>query len=250
MAATQQLVGLRRGFSVLTLLAKEEAGLTFNGLQEATDLAPPTLSRLLKVMLDESWLMHNKVTGLYQLGDGAVRFAASVHTPSTREARVQPIIDALALRTKQSTAYFELSGAGLVLLAKHDHPDSFRYIDQYAYTPDLAAHSFGKVILAFMSQPARTRLLAEAVTDPRMSDKAFSALLEEIRRDELFTGIDGCNALLKRVVAPVYEDGRIVGSLGTTSFDLGLGGRDLAIVQAAVRSAAEQAAKRLSTETK
>ena len=78
---------LQRGLAILRLLASSnEAGARLTDISRALDLTPPTVHRLLKILVEEGMAEADKATKRYRLGIDLFGLAAQAGNPNNRAA--------------------------------------------------------------------------------------------------------------------------------------------------------------------
>ena len=239
-----QLAPLRRGFSLLRILSRQEGWCTFSRLQELSGtIAAPTLSRLLGVLIDERLVEKHTGQRGYRKGPALIDLAHTVLGSMPKARILQPIIEGLADRTGQSAALFELDGRAIVMVAKAERPNSCHYIDIGARNTDIARHGFARAILAFLDTSERQRLSPRA----RHSSPGDTMRLREIRERSVCVERSESKPDWMRVAAPVFG-GRTDGvpdALGITAVDMpGDTAREKRLCEAVV-SAARRASETL-----
>ncbi len=141
-------VSLRRGLKLLDLLAGRHP-VTFSYLREGLgDLPATTLSRLLKVLLEEGWVLRD-AQGHYGLAPGGVDFARRCIGGLDEGELLAPLVERLAEETGESAAFAQFREIGFFFLAKREAPSSYHYIPLYQLNPDLKDNGFGFLCLAF-----------------------------------------------------------------------------------------------------
>jgi DNA-binding IclR family transcriptional regulator len=204
----KNLPAIERGLNCIRLCAQRGGGVSFSLFQEELQLSPATLSRLLAVLTDLQYL--SKREDGYRLGSRAVLLSEEIAAASRNDSiRLQPVIDALAEKTRESAAFFELDGKDrMIILCKREMPDSYHYMQLFTgWGPPLEQDCFGLVCLidAGGSDPADKRLTVKNVRAEL--DRYGACAMERHLKGHII-----------RVCAPVRRGaaGEIVGSIGIT----------------------------------
>jgi DNA-binding IclR family transcriptional regulator len=249
---SESLPGLRRGVEILERLAATDQGLGFNDLKaHFDDLAPSTLSRLLKVLLEEGLIEHDAANRHYALGSRALDLGQTVCGHLTTAQRVAPVVEELAHRTQLSAAFFELQGEIPVLVKKIEMPESFHYGPEGITPLNYAHHAFSMVCVAYaadeVAAEVRKRLKETPPgRHPHPLDRSWQAYEEElaaIRHDRILVNLRDDQQGLKRIAAPVLlpPNNRFAGAIGVSFFHAFDSGLERSYT-AAVRQAADAAA--------
>jgi DNA-binding IclR family transcriptional regulator len=252
MQDTTKLAGLRRGIQVIERLAGEPSGCSFRTVQKALgNLSAPTLSRLLKVLVETGWVRKDPESGWYGIGRGFVPVADAVIGNLPREIRIQPIVDTLARRTGESAAFFEIDDDDLVLLAKSEQMNSVHYRNAHERNRALVRNAFAKTMLSRMAHERQVHYYQCADSNEGMTQKTFFARLKRIAQETVWTDAGEHQPGVIRLIAPVrMETESGVGAIGISlpARELREDQRDR--LQQAVAEAAQQAEQALKNPEK
>jgi IclR family acetate operon transcriptional repressor len=116
---TSSLVGSDRVLAVLTELALRPAGVGLDEMARAVGSPKPTVHRALAALRRAGFASLNG-RGSYQLGDEFIRLAFANHEARPDHLRVQPILEALAVRHGETAHYAVLDGRSVVYRSKVD----------------------------------------------------------------------------------------------------------------------------------
>jgi DNA-binding IclR family transcriptional regulator len=204
---------LKRMRVIIGCCAGNPDGCSFGVIEKACDdIAPATLTRLLKSMVAAEFLRKDSERGRYRVGDGFMELAERCVPPQTRDAQVKPYVDKLANSTGQSSVYFDRAGDSMVNLVKNEQPEAYHYRPILTRMP-LMEQGFGVPILAHMPSDDRDRIIH--------GDRDCLRAIDEVLREGCFarhetTPSSSTGAV--RVVAPVLgSDAGVIGSIGVTT---------------------------------
>ncbi len=202
----KNLPAIERGLSCIRFCALQRSGVSFSLFQEELRLSPSTLSRLLAVLTELKYLAKHEDG--YRLGSRAVILAEEIKAASSNDTiRLQPIIDALAEKTGESAAFFELDGKNkMIIICKKEMQDSYHYMQLFSsWGPPLEQDCFGLVCLVGDAGFAAARPQGEKVR-AELNKYGACAMERRLKGDII------------RVCAPVNRGGAgdIVGSIGIT----------------------------------
>lgn len=116
-----KLVGADRVIAVLMELAEHPRGITLDELASLVGSSKPTVHRALAT-LRRAGLADATGRGVYVLGDEYLRLAFHNVDGRPETARIQPLLEALAIEFGETTHYAVLSGHDIVYRAKMDPP--------------------------------------------------------------------------------------------------------------------------------
>lgn len=199
------LLGLRRGLKLLELLAAAEEGMTFNQIKNAfNDLVPSTVSRLLKVMMDENMIYLDHNLKRYLLAERANKIANMIISGVSVAEKVKPYLDELARMTGFSAAFFQYENGKAVLKSKSEQPEAFHY-SVIGSSPSSNAHAMKIVCFAHEKNVAISEIDKEKI--------------EEIRSLPVFINEHDDKPGLIRIAAPVFDrNGDFLGAMGVSFY--------------------------------
>lgn len=207
--------GLRRGLQIIDALARDER-LGFTDLRrELDDVSAPTLSRLLKVLVDEGWVIPSSesMPG-YRLGPRSLAMAGNALGADDPERRRREAVQQLAEATGESAAWVRWDGRSICFELKHEMPDSYHYMAIGRHNDGIEN---GFVLAAHVA--------AGNGTAAQRGQLAKHAVVEHHDR-----GL--------RVVAPVVSAGQVLGLVGISALVADFTADQRAAIYAAVRQAA------------
>lgn len=237
----QNSAGLRQSLKIIQIVAHDSNGIAFSELRRRLDnLAAPTVSRLLKVLISEEWLRKSD-EGRYRPGPRLIDTAFGAVGGRNRAALVQPIVERLAQETGQSAAYVELTEAGLLFRAKREMPESFHYINLGSVNAAVTNHGFGLVALAYAPDSLREKFIPAEDATPEAA--TLRQALEAVRQ----AGFGSYQDKGLRLAVPVRAEthGELLGVIGITLWPRELSPDENANLLDQVRNAAECAARAL-----
>ena len=215
-----QMMGFRRGVWVLKVLARYPEGCTFGQLQkQLDDLPAPTLSRLLKVMVDERMVAKDPAAGIYKTGPLAFNLSRRFLGRATVPEVMQPIVDQLAEVTGESAAYAEYENSSIIFLATKHMPQSFHYMEIGSPNTKVAYHGFGQICLAHLPEGKTDLAVRKSPVPLPLPEKQYRARLNKIKKDGYFIEYRESQDVVTRVIAPVFKGkgGTFLGALGITA---------------------------------
>lgn len=144
-----RLVGADRVLAVLTELARHPHGVGLDGLAKAVASPKPTVHRALAA-LRRNRLADQDGYGRYVLGDEFLRMAFTHHEARPDHIRVQPVLEELAQRYRETAHYAVLDGRDVVYRSKVDPPSGAVQLTSIVGGRNPAhCTAVGKVLLAF-----------------------------------------------------------------------------------------------------
>ena len=148
-----------RVFGILQQLVGKPAGLTLTELSRALGAPKTSLVGLLNGMIAMGFVSRDE--GLYRLGHEMYLLATQVIGAGELSALVLPSLQRLAEHTGETALAGQLApdGMSLVYFAKVESKNPVRYTASVGKREELYSTAMGKLLLAYMEQPARDRYL-------------------------------------------------------------------------------------------
>jgi DNA-binding IclR family transcriptional regulator len=165
-------------------------------------------------MINEE-LLQKTASGLYFLGPASMKFAYKAVDSISTKATIAPIIDKLAEKSKQSTAYFEWDDNCIRIVCKKDWPGSMFYRHEGAKLDFVTTHPAAITILAYSDKT----LIESVKALHQLSDEdalTFTQRLDSVRRRGYFSGCFPGDKY-SRVVCPVIVEGKLRGALALSA---------------------------------
>jgi DNA-binding IclR family transcriptional regulator len=176
---------LEKGLDVLELLASQDAGRSLAELARRLGRSPSEIFRTLVCLERRGYVAREEGSGLYRLSLRIFELART-HAPvrALLRAAERPMQD-LAERVRESCHLSVLSGGGLLVLAQAEGPSARRLSVEVGARHSLVHTASGRLLLAFLEEEARDRLLSRDADFRRLGPGArrtFHGRLARIRR--------------------------------------------------------------------
>jgi DNA-binding IclR family transcriptional regulator len=164
----QFVAALARGLRVLRVYASAHETLSNRALADRTGLSKPTISRLTYTLSRLGYLSHDRETGRYRLGPGALSLGyASLSNLDVRQI-ARPLMQELAEYATASVALCARDGLSMIYLEIRRTPVAIGLGLDIGDRVPLAVTSIGRAYLAALPAAAREPILDEI----RRSDPA------------------------------------------------------------------------------
>ena len=246
---TANLQSVSRAIRALELIA-EAGALGVTELGRALDVHKATASRLIATLAERGLLERDPVTEKYRLGFGLIRLAGAAMAGLDLVRTAHPILEDLAERTRETVNVGVLSGDAVVYVDQVAGTRSIVSVNWVGQRTPLHCTSNGKVLLAFMREDARDRLLAEPL--PRLTPRTITdperlrAQLTEIRARGYAQTMDELEEGLNAVAAPIRGmNGDLLAALSVSGPAFRMRGVDLPRIGRATAEAAAVVSRRL-----
>ena len=212
-AVRNKVQSLDRALEILRLLGSEPE-MRVTDLARRLEVHKSTVFRLLSTLQEHGLVEQNPTTEKYRLGYGLVRLAGAVVAELDLARASRSVLQELATRTGETVNLAILQGEQVVNIDQIAAPNLVVNVNWVGKQTPLHATSNGKVLLAYLSEDERRRLLDRSlprltprtITDPRILEKQLHRVLTDgyaFTLEELELGLNA-------VAAPVYAaDGRV-----------------------------------------
>ena len=207
---TSGVQSVDRALSILGFLAEEgELGVTELGRRLRVHKA--TASRLVATLADHGMVERNPVTDKVRLGHGLIHLAGSVMAGLDLPQQARPMLEELAERTRETVNLAVLDGDEVLHLDQIAGARSIVSVSWVGRRTPLHATSNGKVLLAFLEEAERERLLAGPLRRMTPNTITDPGLLRAQLRDVISRGyaqtVEELEEGLNAVAAPVRGTG-------------------------------------------
>lgn len=246
---TGGLRSVARAVEALELIADAgEMGVT--DLGRRLDVHKATASRLAATLAARGLLDRDPLTERYRIGFGLVRLAGAAMSGLDLVRLARPLMEGLAERTGEAANLGVLSADGVTYVDEVSAPRSIVTVRWVGSRTPLHCSSNGKVLLAWVEDAERDRLLRaplEGLTDRTIVDAGeLRRHLEDVRRRGFAQTIEELEEGLNAVAAPVRQaDGRVIAALGVSGPAFRLRALDLPRVGALTADAAAAVSRQL-----
>lgn len=214
------LQSVTRALRSLELIAEAgELGVTELGRQLGVHKA--TASRLASTLAGRGFVERDPSTEKYRLGFGLVRLAGAAIAGLDLVTTARPIVEELADVTRETVNLGVLSGDGVVYIDQVTGTRSIVSVNWVGRWTPLHCTSNGKVLLTYMDEAERERLLSrplERLTPKTVVDlDALRLQLHEVGLRGYAQTIEELEEGLNAVAAPVRRaDGRVAAALSVS----------------------------------
>lgn len=220
MAEKKSLIGLRRGIEVLRLLSRSPEGLTFSVLQKSCteNIGAPTLSRLLKALIEEQLITKNETNTKYLCGPA---FLDLIGARKSISETVTPAVEVLAERSGQSSAFFLFENKLAVLRAKTEQPDSYHYMPVHGVNTTFK-QPFFLMLIAYLDKDKREHIASRCEDFQYEIFNGWHGALDRAAEENLLVSTDLMpECPIKRIIGPVFKSGNElpVGSVGISMYN-------------------------------
>jgi DNA-binding IclR family transcriptional regulator len=157
----QFVSALARGLRVLRVFSSAHETLSNRTLADRTALSKPTISRLTYTLSRLGYLSHDRETGRYRLGPGALSLGyASLSNLDVRQT-ARPLMQELAEYAGASVSLCARDGLNMIYLEMRRSPNAVGLGLDIGDRVPLAVTSVGRAYLAALSDAARAPILEE-----------------------------------------------------------------------------------------
>ena len=219
-AGRSSLQSVTRAIRALELIAEAgELGVTELGRR--LDVHKATASRLVATLAEHGLVERDPLSEKYRLGFGLIRLAGAAMAGLDLVQTAHPIVEELADRTRETVNLGVLSGGAVVYVDQVSGTRAIVSVSWVGRRTPLHCTSNGKVLLAYLSEAERERLLAgplERATPSTIVDKeVLAAQLREIVVRGYAQTMEELEEGLNAVAAPIRQaDGHVIAALSVS----------------------------------
>jgi DNA-binding IclR family transcriptional regulator len=231
--------------ALVEAIGREPQASTFSELAERLDLSDASLSRLLKVLVEEAWLRQERPSGRYIVGHRTLALAHALRSYGLHSPLVQGSVMSLAHVSGHSACVASFQGDFFVLVAKFEMLNSYHFIDVFVPNTDWIDNGMGQFLLAFQPAAAVTSIY-ERIFRTGVPDEHWERFAR-IRNDRFYVSNEGS---VVRVMAAVdhASDAPVSNVIAVAALDSEH--VDKAALLQQVRTAASEASRRLAEQRK
>jgi len=214
------LQSVRRALRALELIAERgELGVTELGRELGVHKA--TASRLVATLAERGFLERDPVTDKFRVGYGLVSLAGAAVGNMDVVRTARPVLESLAGKTHETVNLGVLSGDDVVYVDQVTGARSIVSVNWVGQRTPLHATSNGKVLLAWLPDEERDRLLArpmDRATPKTITDPAkLLVALHEVRTKGYAQTVEELEEGLNAVAAPIFGgEGDVIAALSVS----------------------------------
>lgn len=214
------LQSVTRALRTLELIGEAgELGVT--ELSRRLGVHKATASRLAATLAERGFLERDPVSERYRLGFGLIGLAGAAMAGLDLVRLTRPALEELANRTRETVNLGVRSGGAVVYLDQVTGTRSIVTVNWVGRRAPLHGTSNGKVLLAFMDDAERDRLLSQPLERPTphtiVDPDELRAQLDAVRARGYAQTLEELEEGLNAVAAPVRQaDGEVVAAISVS----------------------------------
>lgn len=215
------IIALRRGLSILSLLAGADGSLSATEISRATKLHGSTVHRFL-VNLEESDYIARDERGNYHLGMGCVSLSRAALNRLDVRRTSQRTLEALNRTTRETVHLTIRNGLTAVYVDKFESPEPLRIFSRVGANVPLHCTAMGKIFLAYMGAQERDETLSKLeftryTQSTIASAAAMRTELKTVRKQGYAIDNEEHEAHIKCIAGPVWDEtGRAIAAFSVT----------------------------------
>lgn len=172
---------VERALRVLKVLQGQPQGATATELAAATGINRTTVTRVLVTLADHGFVAWDPDTGRYRLGLAALELASSYLAGSDVVQAARPEMERLRDTTGETVSLYVRDGLHRLCVQRVESLQPLRRSVAIGQRLPVYLGASGKVLLAFLPEPQREALLAQAPLDPDQMARLRADLAEAVR---------------------------------------------------------------------
>lgn len=223
MAGRYHLECVDRVMKTLNAFSSETPELRLTDLSARLDLPKSQVLRIASTLESGGYLDRDPETKRYRLGLGLFRLGMTVRERLDLRRIARPVIQSLADQTLETVGLMVHDATGPICVDVIESPKGLRVFAQVGRRMPWNAGTSGKVILAFLPEEQREKILAGArfkrytahtMTDPDQ----LRPVLARIKADGYYVGFQDLDEDAVGVGAPLFDcDGHVVGAISISA---------------------------------
>ena len=214
---------LDKSLSVLELLLQKDSAMNMTEISERLEIYPSTIHRILDTLKHWGYVEQDPHTQKYQLGLKALELGmAKLHQMDlVREAT--PYLKELVNQCNETVHLGVLEAGEVLYLAKEESSQTIRMISYVGKRAPLHCTSLGKVLLAYLSEKERKKILGEKVlprlTENTITDKSkLKKELDKVRKQGFALDLEEHEKDVCCIAAPIRNyQGKIIAAISISS---------------------------------
>ncbi len=215
------ITSLQRGLRMLQLLGQTDRGLPASEIAKRSGLPVSTVHRFLVNLESGNFLMRDN-TGNYHLGIACVFLGQAAREQLDVRTVSLPHLQLLNQRTRETVHLTVRHGLSAVYIEKLDSPQPLRIHSRVGASVPLYCSAVGKVLLAYMNDGERDRLLGQ-LEFRRFTENTVGSIqelqtqLSRVRKNGFAYDLEENEPHVRCVAAPVWDTGgAVTASLSVT----------------------------------
>ena len=170
----------------MKIFAEGKGSFTLREMAQQMKLDRSTTYRILLSLEKCGLIEKDGKAGAYSLGLGAFEIGSAYQRRADFVPIAKPFMEELALKAQETVNLAVLSGTGILYIDKVDSPRSVGVMSKIGQRNPVYCTSLGKTLLAFQSEEAQARIMAEIKFKPLTShtitsQKEFLKEMKQIR---------------------------------------------------------------------
>lgn len=217
---SNHLDGVKRTMQVLDCFTLDAPELRLTDLSNLTGMAKTQILRIVSTLVAGGYLARDPATKRYRLGLRLIHLGVVAREQMGLRRAARPVLERLNAITKETVRLIAVDEQGPVCIDLVESPQGVKVNARLGSRMPWNAGTSGKVILAFLPEPKRDKVLAEArfhrftdhtITDPNVLRQEFAM----IRRQGYYVNdVGDLVGDTRGIAAPIFdEDGQIVGAI-------------------------------------
>ena len=214
---------LNKTFSILEILLKHDSAMNMTEISEKLGLYPSTIHRILDTLKYWGYVEQNTNTQKYQLGLKLLELGMAKLHQIDLVREVTPYLKELVKQCNETVHLGVLEEGEVLYLAKEESSQTIRMISYIGKRAPLHCTALGKVLLAYMSEEERKKILEEKelprLTKNTITDKGeLEKELDKIREQDFALDREENEKDVRCIGAPIRNyKGKVIAAISISS---------------------------------
>lgn len=225
---TASVKSLARALDLLDILAENDDECSLGKIAQASKLPPSTVHRLLQSLQQRSFVVQNKITSNYTLGENLILLGRKAERQRDVRNIARPCLEELAHETKETVNLTTLVGRNVVQLDHIDSPNILKVTWDAGQHFPVHASASGKIFLAHLSNDEREKIFKSIKLQPFTQRTIVDAKKSRLELDAIRKhgyAIDDAEREegVRCIAAPVFNaHGRVIAAVSVSGPSLRL----------------------------
>ena len=214
---------LNKTFSILEILLQHGSAMNMTEISEKLGLYPSTIHRILDTLKYWGYVEQNTNTQKYQLGLKLLELGMAKLHQIDLVREVTPYLKELVKQYNETVHLGVLEEGEVLYLAKEESSQTIRMISYIGKRAPLHCTALGKVLLAYMSEEERKKILEEKelprLTKNTITDKGeLEKELDKIREQDFALDREEDEKDVRCIGAPIRNyKGKVIAAISISS---------------------------------
>ena len=220
--ASNHVKSVSKAFAIISLIAKNGKAMSLTKISQELNMAKSTAHALIFTLIDDGYLMQERESGHYQLGNKLYEIGTSVSSYWNDKKIARPYILKLVEKYKETVHLAKLSDGKVLYIDKVESTQSIRIVTETGTKLPAHCTGVGKILLSGLSDDEirkniKKNLLDAYTLNTITDEDDFLIHLKKIRKNKICYDNQEFLVGLFCIAVPIYNhDNQIVSALSVS----------------------------------